>query len=132
MYNDRVLDHFRNPRNVGELPSPAVTVEASNPACGDILRLAARRAGEKLTEVRFLARGCTASIAAGSAITELLQGRTLADARNLRREQVVEALDGLPNESMHAAYLAMDAVKALLNQLELRASPGGPAATPSR
>jgi nitrogen fixation NifU-like protein len=132
MYSARVLDHFQHPRNAGELPGADADVEAQNPACGDILRLAAKRAGEKLTEVRFLARGCTASIAAGSAITELLQGRTLADARNLRREQVVEALDGLPNESMHATYLAMDAVKALLNQLELRASPGGPAGTPSR
>lgn len=117
MYSARVLDHFQNPRNAGELPGADAEVEAQNPACGDVLRLSAKLEGDRLADVRFLARGCTASIAAGSAITELLRGRSLADARMLRREELIEALDGLPNESTHASYLAIDALKALLDRL---------------
>lgn len=117
MYSARVLDHFQNPRNAGELPGADAEVETQNPACGDVLRLSAKLTGDQLAEVRFLARGCTASIAAGSAITELLRGRSLTEARALRREQLVEALDGLPTESTHASYLAMDALKALIEKL---------------
>ena len=122
MYSARVLDHFQNPRNAGELPGADAEVETQNPACGDILRLSAKLAGNRFDDVRFLARGCTASIAAGSALTELLRGRTVDEARALRREELVEALDGLPNESMHASYLAMDALKALLARLDANAS----------
>ncbi len=74
MYPDALLDHFQNPRNVGELAPPAITVEASNPACGDILRLSARIENGVVAEARFKVRGCTASIAAGSALTEWLAG----------------------------------------------------------
>jgi nitrogen fixation NifU-like protein len=132
MYSARVLDHFQHPRNAGELPGADAEVETQNPGCGDILRLAAKLEGSRLVEVRFLARGCTASIAAGSAITEMLHGRTLVDARSLRREELVEALDGLPHESMHASYLAMDALRALLDRLESHTSAGPAAGTPSR
>src|SRR5215469_7608074 len=117
MYSECVLDHFQHPRNAGELPGADAEVEAQNPACGDILRLAATVGDDRLTEVRFRARGCTASIAAASALTELLKGKTLAEARELRRETLVETLGGLPNESMHASYLALDALKALLTKL---------------
>lgn len=117
MYSETVLDHFQHPRNVGDLPNCDAKVEVQNPACGDILHLAARIENGRLVEVRFRARGCTASIAAGSAVTELLTGRTLAEAQALQREEVVQALGGLPNESMHASYLAVDAAKALLKQL---------------
>jgi len=117
MYSERVLDHFQQPRNAGELPGADAEVEVENPACGDILRIAAKFDGQRIADIRFRARGCTASIAAGSAITEMLKGRTLEEARSLRREDLVEALDGLPNESMHASYLALDAVKTLLEKL---------------
>ena len=76
MYSQRLLDHFRNPRNVGELGLPAVTVEVSNPACGDILRLSVRFEGQLAVEARYKTRGCTASIAAGSALTEWIGGKT--------------------------------------------------------
>lgn len=117
MYSDCVLDHFQHPRNAGDLPDADAEVETQNPACGDILRLAAKLDSDRLMEVRFRARGCTASIAAGSALTELLKGKTLGEARALRRESLVEALGGLPNESMHASYLALDALKALLAKI---------------
>ena len=75
----QLIEHFRNPRNVGVLDPPALTVEASNPICGDILRLSARLENDRITEARFKVRGCTASIAAGSALTELVVGRTLRE-----------------------------------------------------
>ena len=109
-----LLEHFQRPRNVGELPPPAITVEVSNPACGDVLRLSARITGEQLTEVAYKVRGCTASIAAGSVLTELIRGRTRNELRRLGTAEIDAALGGLPAESSHAAVLALDAVKALL------------------
>src|SRR5258708_14444627 len=76
VYSETFLDHFQNPRNVGELPAPAITVEVSNPVCGDILRLSAQFQDGVVTAVAYKARGCTASIAAGSAGTELICGKT--------------------------------------------------------
>lgn len=114
MYSDRLLDHFRNPRNVGELPPPALTVEVTNPVCGDILRLSARFEDGKIAEIRYRTRGCTASIAAGSALTELLAGKTRDNIRTITTSLVEEQLDGLPAESRHAAVLCVDGVRALL------------------
>ena len=111
-----LIEHFRNPRNVGELVPPAITVEVSNPICGDILRLSAAFGDGKVSEVRYKVRGCTASIAAGSALTELLHGRGAQELRSLTKEDVDAAVGGLSNESKHAAVLCMDAVRALLAQ----------------
>ena len=116
MYSETLLDHFRNPRNAGELPPPAQTVEVSNPACGDILRLSARWVGDRLAEIRYLTRGCTASIAAGSALTELARGKTSLELARLTPAEVESALGGLSNESKHAAVLAIDALRALLKK----------------
>lgn len=114
MYPERLLDHFQNPRNVGELAPPAVTIEVSNPACGDIMRLSARFTDDVAAEVRFKVRGCTASIAAGSALTEWIAGKTRAQIAAFRPAIVDEAVGGLPAESKHAAILCADAVKQIL------------------
>ena len=114
MYSSRLLEHFQNPRNVGELPAPAVTVEASNPACGDILRLAVRFEGDAVVEAAYKVRGCTASIAAGSALTEWLLGKSKAAIKQLRPMDIEDAVGGLAAESKHAAVLCADAVKLLL------------------
>jgi nitrogen fixation NifU-like protein len=116
MYSERLIEHFQNPRNVGELSAPAVTVEVSNPACGDILRLSARFEGEVAVEVRYKVRGCTASIAAGSALTEWMTGRTRRELKDFRPSAVEDAVGGLPAESKHAAALCADGVKALLKR----------------
>ncbi len=116
MYSERLLHHFQNPRNVGELPPPAATVEVSNPACGDILRLSARFQDGRVAEVRYKVRGCTASIAAGSALTELMQGKSRAELAGLVAAEIDEALGGLQAESKHAATLCADGVKALLKK----------------
>jgi nitrogen fixation NifU-like protein len=114
MYPPELLDHFRNPRNVGELAEPACTVEVSNPACGDTLRLSVRWAGDRICDVSYKTRGCPASIAAGSALTEWLAGRTRAEAAKLPASVIDDALGGLPAESKHAATLCIDAVRAIL------------------
>ena len=114
VYSDTFLDHFQNPRNVGELTAPAITVEVSNPVCGDILRLSAEFNGDHVTAVAYKARGCTASIAAGSALTEWMTGKTREEIAGFRPSSVEDALGGLPAESKHAAVLCADGVKALL------------------
>jgi nitrogen fixation NifU-like protein len=114
MYSERLLDHFQNPRNVGELPPPSVTVEVSNPACGDILRLSALVENGLATAVRYKVRGCTASIAAGSALTVWLTGKSRREIEAFQMSAIEEALGGLPAESKHAAALCRDGVRALL------------------
>src|SRR5207247_8789903 len=114
MYSERLIDHFRNPRNVGELPPPAITVEASNPVCGDILRISVRFDGEVVAEARYKTRGCTASIAAGSALTEWLVGKSKQELGGFKPGVVEELVGCLSPESKHAAALCADAVKLLL------------------
>ena|SRR5215467_4277837 len=114
MYSEVFLDHFKNPRNVGELGPPAFTVEISNPICGDILRLSAMFQGDRIAEVRYKVRGCTASIASGSALTEWMKGRTRSELAGLKAAEVEAAVGGLIPESKHAAVLCVDGVKKLL------------------
>ena len=116
MHSAKLLDHFQNPRNVGVLDPPAQTVEVSNPACGDILRLSVRWEDGRAAEVRYQTRGCTASIAAGSALTEWMGNKTAAELRSVTAKVIEECVGGLQPESKHAAVLAADAVKALLAQ----------------
>jgi nitrogen fixation NifU-like protein len=114
MYPERLIEHFQNPRNVGELPAPAVTVEVSNPACGDILRLSVRWSEGRVAQAMYKVRGCTASIAAGSALTEWLTGKSAEELRGFTATIVDEAVGGLPPASKHAAVLCADGVRALL------------------
>jgi nitrogen fixation NifU-like protein len=118
MFSEAVLDHFRNPRNAGELPGATATIEVSNPVCGDILKLAARIVDGRIVEARFLCRGCTTSIACASVLTERLTGRTPAEARSITALSLSEALGHLPPATFHGAQLAADAFRALLQNLE--------------
>ena len=117
MYPKRLIEHFQNPRNVGELPAPALTVEVSNPACGDIMRLSARFERGVIVEVKYKVRGCTASIAAGSALTEWMMGKTAAELAAFRTAIVDEAVGGLPAESKHAGALCAEGLRALVKRL---------------
>jgi nitrogen fixation NifU-like protein len=114
MYSALLLDHFQNPRNAGEVANPDASAELENPACGDVLRLTLRVEKERIGEIRFLAQGCVAAVACASALTELVLGKSLAEARGVRREEVVAAIGGLPAESSHASHLAMDTLRELL------------------
>ena len=111
-----LIEHFKNPRNVGELGPPAIAVEVSNPVCGDILRLSVLVEGGCVSRAGFKVRGCTASIASGSALTELIRGLDKDGLGAVTAAQVEKAVGGLSNESKHAAALCVDAVRALLAQ----------------
>ena len=115
MHSERLLEHFKNPRNVGTLPPPATTIEITNPACGDIMRLSAFFENNVATEVRYQVRGCTASIAAGSALTESMLGKTRDQLRAITPATIEEAVGGLEPASKHAAVLCIDALKRLLS-----------------
>jgi len=120
MFSDKVLDHFEHPRNSGSVENPDASAQIENPACGDVLKLTLKVAGNRIAEIRFQSKGCVASMACASALTELVRGKTVNEARQLRNEQVVEAVGGLPRASMHAGHLAIDALAATLQQLEGR------------
>lgn len=115
MHSQRLLSHFENPRNPGELPSPAIKVDVTNPACGDMLRLSARFEDDRVTEVRYQIRGCTASIAAGSALTEWMAGKSRVELKALTPAILEDLLGGLEAASKHAAVLCVDGVKRLLS-----------------
>lgn len=117
LYSEAVLDHFRNPRNSGELAGATAEVETTNPVCGDTLRLFAIVEDGKMREVRFLCKGCTTAIACASWLTERLRGRTSKEAESITVAEISSALGGLPPATSHGAYLAGDALKALLAKI---------------
>lgn len=124
MYSEKVLEHFQNPRNAGELSGADATVEVSNPVCGDVLKLAVMVKAGRIEKARFLCRGCTTAIACGSVLTEQMLGMELAFLSEIRAEGIAEALGGVPEASYHAAQLTEDAVRALFMQLKKAASLG--------
>jgi nitrogen fixation NifU-like protein len=118
MYSSQVLDHFEHPRNAGQIENPDGVAQIENPACGDILKLSLRVSDNTIRAARFLAKGCVAAMACGSALTELIQGRTVEEAGRIRREDVVAAVGGLPAASLHASYLAVEALAVALKSLK--------------
>jgi len=118
--NEKILEHFRNPHNAGNLAEPSAVVEVANPVCGDTMRLSVRVQDGRVTEARFKTQGCVASIAAGSVLTDLLADRTLGEVREITVVRISEELDELPPATMHAAELAMDALTAVLEKIANR------------
>ena len=118
MYSPQLLDHFEHPRNSGEVSNANASVQHENPACGDILKLSLRVVDDRIAEIRFLAKGCVPTIACASALTELVKGKTVQQARHLRREDIVNAVGGLPEASVHASHLAVDVLTVALKQLQ--------------
>ena len=117
MFNELVLDHFRNPHNAGELADANGIAEVTNPVCGDILRLSVHINSRKIDAVRFKTQGCVAAIAASSVLTDLLTGKSVDDARAITPQQISDALGGLPPATFHAAQLCCDAVAVALKKL---------------
>jgi nitrogen fixation protein NifU and related proteins len=117
MFSELVLEHFQRPRNAGELAGATATVEVSNPVCGDVLRLAVIVESGVIRDAKFLCRGCTASIASASVLTEKMIGRTATALREIHATEIAAELGGLPPASFHAAQLAEDGVKAIVEKL---------------
>ena len=118
MYSSELLDYFQNPRNAGEIADADASVQLANPVCGDILKLSIKVTQGVITDIKFRAKGCVPAMACGSAITELVKGKTLTEARHLGRADLVRTVGGLPQASAHASHLAMDALAAVLKKSE--------------
>lgn len=119
MYNDVVLDHFQNPRNVGEIENPSAYAKLASPSCGDLIEIFMNiDENEVITDVKFRTLGCAAAIASGSMATEMLKGKTVEEARRLTNQEVIENLGGLPAQKEHCSVLAEDVIEAALNAYE--------------
>ena len=114
IYSEKVMDHFSNPRNVGEIENADGIGEIGNEKCGDIMKMYLKIDGGVITDVKFKTFGCGAAVATSSMATELIKGATIEDALKLTNKAVVEALDGLPAAKLHCSVLAEQAIKAAL------------------
>src|SRR3989337_3736355 len=114
MYSEKVMDHFSNPRNVGEVENPSGEGTVGHPACGDIMKLTIKVEDDRITDVKFKTFGCGAAIATSSMVTELVKGKNLDEAEQISNNTVAEALDGLPPVKMHCSNLAADALHAAI------------------
>lgn len=114
-YSAKVMDHFANPRNVGEIENPSAVGEVGNATCGDIMRIYLKIEDNIIVDVKFKTFGCGAAIATSSMATELIKGKSVDEALTLTNKAVVEALDGLPPVKLHCSVLAEEAVKTAIN-----------------
>ena len=119
MYSAQVLDHFEHSRNVGVVEAADASAQLENPVCGDVLQITLKFEGGRIREARFRAKGCVPAIACGSALTELVHGKTVAEARVLRREDLITVLGSLPQASVHASQLALDTLAAALRDISV-------------
>ena len=115
LYSEKVLDHFSNPRNVGEIEDADAVGEVGNAKCGDIMKMYLKIDGDTITDVKFKTFGCGAAIATSSIATEMIKGKKISEALKLSNKAVIEALDGLPPAKIHCSVLAEQAVKAALS-----------------
>ena len=116
MYSDAVLEHFHHPRNVGEIEHATVVVETTNPACGDMMKLWAVVREGVIVDIRFKVAGCVPAVACGSWLTDAVKGKPLGELGGIAADSIEAGLDGLPPASKHAAILASDALRRLLDK----------------
>lgn len=122
MYSEKVMDHFRNPRNVGEIQDADGIGEVGNPACGDIMKIYIKVKDNRIEDIKFKTFGCGAAIATSSMVTEMVKGKTLEEALTVSNKQVAEALDGLPPIKMHCSNLAADALHAAIEDFKRKSN----------
>lgn len=120
MYSEKVMDHFANPRNVGEIPDADGIGKVGNPQCGDVMWLYIKVKDDRIADIKFKTFGCGAAIATSSMITELARGKTLEEAKKISRQDVAESLDGLPPTKMHCSNLASDALREAIKDYEAK------------
>lgn len=120
MYSDKVMAHFANPHNVGEIPDADGIGKVGNPQCGDVMWLYIKVKNNILTDIKFKTFGCGAAIATSSMITDLAKGKTLEEAKKISRQDVADSLDGLPPTKMHCSNLAADALREAIKDYEAK------------
>jgi nitrogen fixation NifU-like protein len=113
-YSEKVMDHFMNPRNVGEIPDASGVGTVGNPICGDVMKMYLKIEGETIIDVKFKTFGCGAAVATSSMVTEMVKGKTIKDALTITNKAVAEALGGLPAVKMHCSVLAEEALRSAL------------------
>ncbi len=118
MYSDKVIDHFSNPRNVGEIENASGSGTVGNPKCGDIMKMDIKVEDGIITDVKFKTFGCGAAIATSSMATEMVKGKSIEEALELTNQAVAEALDGLPPVKMHCSMLAEQAIHAAIEDYQ--------------
>ncbi len=116
MYTEKVMKHFKNPKNMGDLENPDAVGEVGNPVCGDVMKVYLKIENDKIKEIKFQTFGCAAAIATSSMITELAKGKTLKEAVKISNQDVADSLEGLPPLKMHCSNLAADALKEAIYQ----------------
>jgi len=132
VYNQRVMDHFSQPRNVGDIPDADGVGEVGNPVCGDIMRIAIKVRADRIEDIKFKTFGCGAAIATSSMVTELVKGKTLQEAEEISNRTVAEALGGLPAIKMHCSNLAADALHRAIEDYRRRnGGAAGPGLAPA-
>jgi nitrogen fixation NifU-like protein len=124
-YSDKVMDHFMNPRNMGEIADANAIGDVGNPACGDMMRLYLKIEENRIVDAKFKTFGCGAAIATSSMLTELLKGISLDEAKSISNRAVAEALDGLPPVKIHCSVMAEEALAAALKDYEKRQGGNG-------
>lgn len=124
LYSDKVMEHFRNPRNVGEIENPDGVGRVGNPICGDIMELYLRIKDDVIVDAKFKTFGCGAAIATSSMATEMVKGKSIDEALKITNKVVAEALDGLPAAKMHCSSLAEEALKSAIADYVSKTSQG--------
>lgn len=119
-YSETVMDHFRNPRNVGEIENPDGVGEVGNPKCGDIMKIFIKVEDDIIRDIKFMTFGCGSAIASSSMASEMIKGKTLEEAWNLTNKAVADALEGLPPVKMHCSVLAEEAIHKAINDYRVK------------
>ncbi|HOP85042.1 MAG TPA: Fe-S cluster assembly scaffold protein NifU [Syntrophorhabdaceae bacterium] len=123
-YNETVMDHFMNPRNMGEMENPDAVGEAGNPVCGDVMKIFLKIENDRIIDVKFKTFGCGAAIASSSMATELMKGKTIEEALKITNEKVTEALGGLPEAKLHCSLLVEEALKVAIENYRSKRKKG--------
>lgn len=118
MYSEKVMEHFSNPRNIGEIEDPDGVGEVGNPVCGDMMSIYIKVKNDRIDDIKFKTFGCVAAISVSSMVTDLAKGKTLEEAKKITKQSVVESLDGLPKEKLHCSNLGADALAKAIEDYE--------------
>ena len=118
MYSEKVMEHFSNPRNIGEIENANGVGEVGNPVCGDMMSFYIKVENDKIADIKFKTFGCVAAIAVSSMVSEMAMGKTLDEAKKITKKSVAESLDGLPKEKMHCSNLGADALAKAIEDYE--------------